>query len=137
MSTSYYAYAIIGVRVPYAKLFKRVQTRNCSHDFDTTDFAFCPRCGKRTWFFESEAIFDQNSDMLMGLHVVHCQDDEWAYLAPYQCHSRYGEDPCHLDIVTLARDMPTIHDECKAALEPFGLWHDDLFRLWAVVEVSY
>ena len=76
MSTSYTAYAVIGVRVPFRALYRRAVYIHTEHPVPE-GAKYCPECGKEARIVEDEPIWDEDFQ-IGGFPIYKTWDGQWA-----------------------------------------------------------
>lgn len=153
MGISYSSYALIGVIVPVAHLFKTVMVERCSHP-DKEGQKFCPHCGASTklmerthgddffelWDLTGERIdpgyvwvrADENHPkgshfLYYGLGVYSDRDDG------YRKHGRdLKGNPIHSDQI-----IQHIREQLQGpGLAKFNLWSDEVEKSFALYSLT-
>lgn len=137
MSVSYYAHAAIGCKVPVEKAKREVQIRGCTHE--TTNYVFCPYCGRPTWHTYTEWVFPLNDleeiEVGDGLEAIFSTDKEELIVASLWTEESGYDSECSMAL--LDQSIETYKSRVQSFLEPLGLWDESLFGLWVVPYVSY
>lgn len=135
MSTSYTAYAVIGVRVPFQALFRRVVYVHTEHPVPE-GAKYCPECGKEARIVEDEPIWDDDFQ-IGGFPIYETWDEQWAVFgiaARDRDYYRKDEQKAgrfkRLEPVEIAETLARLKD----ALGP--LWDESTLGLHAVLGVS-
>lgn len=148
MGASYTAYAVIGVEIPAAKLYREARVRLCQHEAPA-GATFCPTCGKPAWGTEKEPIAAYKPDgerphftpKLAGWDVAVSSNGERAYIGlvcrgvPSRESYREPRDQGDFRHLT-GGDVNDLRQKLQADLEPLGLWDGVKFGLWAVLYCS-
>ena len=146
MSTDYYAYAVIGLKIDPTKLYKEIKIRNCDCTLpEDNKFTFCPHCGQKVYQIENhpiDEVDDSNSkDTLCGYPIIYGTDRETAYVAIYHSAISTYAGTLLCDKNSYFSQFPyNIEDkknEMKNKLGPLGFWDEKMFGLWAVLFCSY
>jgi hypothetical protein len=145
MGCSYTAYAVIGVRIDKAKLYREVRVKIGNHDIpDDGVVLFHPKTGKPLYKTSREPIeaYDDSDcpPRLYGFRVVSTGDDDDGYIYAGTIVEVDGNDDEFLpfrDMRTIYSDVPThpsLFHELESSLGE--LWDEKLFGLWAIGQIS-
>lgn len=127
------AQAVIGCLVPSELLYRLTPERACVHPLPE-GAGFCPVCGKPAYKPVQEPIYNADTNMLNGLHVVSDTDKQHFIIGPLVAKAWADEIPGY---EPLEGRMGRLEQQTRVVLEPLGLWDANTFGLYAVPYVSY
>lgn len=127
MSVDYYSYAVLGVELPVDKLYRTVVREHKEHKV-TPGMKYCPVCGEQAFVEVKEALFDEDEQRVGGLDLIWSTDEEQAFV---------GLVAVEREICFKVDSLDGIKAWLREELEPFGLWDEDKFGLYAVQYCSY
>lgn len=132
MSTTYTAYAGLGVKIPKSKIISPSRNLSCDHEIGS--HKFCPECGRKADWSEEVRKFDPDEDAPKGLTFVQdgYEDTEAVYVFGTCVESEDGGNMIQCDAITVG----AAGDRVSRFLKPLGLWNAAQFGLWAVQDVS-
>lgn len=131
MGVDYTAYTIIGSRVSRAALYRLEQRQVCEHVIPE-QFAYCPECGQQRLVTVKTPLYDERSETINGLQVILIAETEDAYIAQWYRKTDMYDEPARAFVPNQEHAMKSV----QVALEPLGLWDEQQFGLWTVLEAS-
>lgn len=141
MSTTYYAHAIVGLKLPFSALMNKEMVRGCDHVHPgkTSDAEYCDRCGKKMWIKKKKFRKEFNSwaSTFMGIGVVLSQYDKFVFVCGMHCETKLDgdEDGFKRFNHTSAREE-LVKEQIKTAMSSLGLWDEKEFGKWVIMTAS-
>ncbi len=139
MGVDIYSRAIIGQKLNHTKLNRNTLVNDCGHNPPKTS-KFCPECGQPAWVQRNQPVVDLN-EISPDIELVYTTDENEVLVALKDHYvstgtSRGGGDdsgrmPLSNDAVEKSRK------KLREILEPYDLWDEKEFGLWAVQSCSY
>lgn len=129
MSCSYYAHAIIGLKLNRNQLYKTQKVKAFKHNY-TEDVNYCPKTGKPCWTTEEiELIEEIDKQDLISTE----QDEEHVYWTAITVTASDWREPRFSQFTTL--DLNKI-DAFKEKAAQLDLWDESKFGLYSVLSIS-
>jgi hypothetical protein len=135
MSTTYSAVAVLGISVPYERLFVERLVPAFPHDLEyNPDFLFDPRTGRKLWEVRREPIYDEVRNELEGFKIYRGRES-WAVIAYHTLGkvNMYTDSPLSMPIDDLRYLAPP--KEFVTAMQEHGLDTGD-YRFFLAMQVS-
>ena len=139
MSTSYTAYAVIGVVVSKAHLY-RVEVH---HHSEKSGHAvpegalFCPVCGKEAYYRTMEPLFDEIKWCVGPFGLISSYEDDRVALGYNATEPGYYYHEKDKEWRSMPLpDINELKDRLRFYLEPLGLWDESTFGLHAILHIS-
>lgn len=137
MSVDFSAITVLGIKLDESDLSARREVRGCEHSVPD-DAAYCPACGKkvRNTVVSPISILDRGSGKLGSFCLITVAPDSGPCIAGVvlgKTDGYTGPIVCY-DLTKL--DAPKVKKELRKLLEPFGIFREDAFGLWTVLECS-
>jgi len=146
MTTDYYAYTLVGIRVEYDRLYKKEKIRSCSHPFDKSGpyMKYCPVCGAPIWrttkkpidpFLSDDDYYDVKA---FGLDLIHVGEEKYAYIGIILGAVDECEQEHRLEIVENLDNANIMqhHDRIKDSLKEYSFWGETVYGLWTIMQIS-
>jgi hypothetical protein len=140
MSTDFTAIACIGVKVHKDRLFEEVERAWCRHPIPVlpSGAKFCPECGKPVGRRVKEPIDGYSGEKLFGLTVIEAHNDaDYVIVSPLNLIAGVGlgvARKANLKPVDLVQAFSATWQKLQDTLTPHGLWDENQFGLWAVLQ---
>ena len=144
MSSTAYAYAIVGIRLELANdMFGESRQSSCIHRFDIDTCNFCPQCGKSVTRsvnkfsqfegrYEFEELLEQQLKTYPNFLIVTLDDN--IFIVYGLKISEYDDD--HFESIVGANwelNNAFIKEILKTLLEPFGLYNEGRYGFHVVL----
>ncbi|MBU0777674.1 hypothetical protein KKF82_05410, partial [Patescibacteria group bacterium] len=140
-----YVFGAVGCLMKQKDLIieEKTSVKGCSHDFNRTDFTFCPYCGaieskvalERTTTFEDHFVDNLNDDLAITFTIHPIYDTD--YVVVSIAATSMVDLSCSATPYTVIPFDEDYKLKAKSILEPVGLWNEDAFGFYAVGNVSY
>ena len=144
MGVDYSSYAVIGIEIDETKIVKETFKRKAfKHNFPE-NIKFDPQTGKKLWeeselpavYFEDGKMYAKDEDAVnlhqYGFSIFTNTDDQRKVIGFGLC----ADDDADVRFDN-AIDMGLIEARLGELLEPFGLWDQSKFGLYAIQHCSY
>ncbi len=144
MGTNYYAYAIIGLKVPRDKIIgtKIVHKNKCTCEPQTDPTAgqkFCGKCGENLdrSYRVNDARFvaeecEIGEERIRGWPIVSEGEYGAFYIGIVKAYHK-NEKPIPIQDY---RTLTVVGNKFKSDMEELGLWDPDAYGLWSVLQIS-
>lgn len=137
MGVSYYSQAVIGCKISEEKLYQKpLLEKRFNHNYGQ-DIKFCPKTGRELWREVLNPISQYNEDDRLGEYKL-CRSNDTdlvVSLVGTKC-----VNACYDPGITMHKidfvDLENKKQKLKSFLESLGLWNEDNFGLFNVVEVG-
>lgn len=129
------AYSIIGVRVDVGRLQVSKKVRGCEHPLYNEESLFCGTCGAKAWIYKTVPI--------EGFNYRGCSrhGDISGFLVLTVGYSficgritSVSDNSAESSKVMKISDIDSIKNDMQLNLTPLGLWDEDSFGVWTVME---
>ncbi len=136
MSADFSSYLFIGLPIDKSKLVTVEKVKAFYHEFPE-EYRVSPIDGKPLWKINHIPItgYDDSNDKLFDYDVI-CTDEEQYFI----CFKKYEADSEN-EFVKLSdteiNKFTDIKKTMKECLEPLGLWVEDKFGIYSILNCSY
>lgn len=137
---SFKATAILGCRLFPGKVWKMVSRKTCEHDNPDQE-KYCPVCGKIATVTEEVApdviLAMLSGEVVKGLRIASPVGSQAIGRDEMYCGqgcSAHNVAPWALGAKFRTEDFDRVREQCRAFLDPLGLWEEEEFGVWLVVE---
>lgn len=133
------AYAIVGLRLRSQQLTTQQRVRGCAHKLANEKVKFCPECGDPVWVTKRTPIagYDDGEPTLASYRVVDSgPNSEYVYVAGVLLEGASGQDGGSVGFISEI-NFEEVKAKMKAVIEPLGLWDEESFGFWAVLNEDY
>jgi len=137
MSVDFSAITVLGIKLDESDLSARREVRGCEHSVPD-DAAYCPACGKkvRNTVVSPISILDRGSGKLGSFDLTSAGPD-CGPLIVGAVLGEAGEFPKSMRCYDPTKlDAPKVKEELRELLEPLGIFKEDTFGLWTILECS-
>jgi len=151
MGVDFRATALIGVELDKSKMMKTYRERGCEHEISSAKY--CGICGEHTWieyedylevFSEEPETSDgdalKSNEVFSGYNLASTTDDHRVFLGvEVSAWDGIVTNEAKMEPIEHYTDnlVLQIRNDLKTFLEPYDLWDESKFGLWAIAHVSY
>jgi len=161
------AITIIGLRITKKDLQIEKQItlpyKACSHDENTNQFIYCPRCGiknnvdnqirtyidfikefKSSFYDDTHQHWAVNGTITINDNIFKVyrpiENEEWLYIGLYlgerdgpRCYNSTDTTQCSFSL----EELVEMKNKMKESLSQINLWSDDYFGIYTLINYSY
>lgn len=144
-----YAMTVIGLRITENDLMTKHINCNCKDNNDP-EFNYCPTCGKKNIDsdfidkFEWKASYDYplygtitiNNIAYSIIQPIKEEHEKWLYINLYYESKHYESEETMKCSCTLEQ-LVSLKESMKSDLTEIGLWDDEKFGIYTLINTSY
>jgi len=133
------AYSIIGVRINSDKLYVSKKVRGCEHPLYNESALFCIICGAKGWLTETNPVVGYNfkgancNGDVAGFPVIVV--GEYAFICGRV--ASVCDNSAEFSKGMKISDIDSLKNDMRLNLTPLGLWDEDSFGVWTVMEEGH
>jgi hypothetical protein len=120
-------------------LYEEEVVKAFDHQIEDQEVKFCATSGRPLWKTVEEPVegFDPDEETIAGYRIIYSTDRYHAVACIICADDTYSNGGNEVDFVQLPKNLAIEKKKMKVALEPFGVWDEEKFGLWAVLYCSY